>query len=229
MEKYGKFFVFLGILCIFISIAAPGIISSEDPEKGYILFPLGIVVIFIGILLNKTLHKRKGAVLDLSMDESAAQTAPEPRPAGLGATKKPVASKKYSIAPGYSYARDMLTAHIHKLSSGTKTMEILGDLVGIMDEYAGSAKIVSIGGYNILELAQFVAERRHWGFEKFRAVEDEAKIIRPFLAGLKAYVLICDCGVHREEVPNSIRELLQTGGPPEVDDVIRYLLDQFGQ
>jgi len=253
MERFGKFLIFLGILCIIIGFIMPRIIRSEDPGRGYllitlyngrILIPVGIFIAFIGLILKNPPSKTKSSGIDLQSDKSSYSQAqrvaihPETDKSGASkiqkstkdvpkAIKKGPVLKKIEIKPGYSYAREMLE-HIHKLTSETKTMEILDDIVRIIDEYAYSLGITKVSSWNFVELAQFVAERKNWGFKQFREIEAEVKILKPLLAGLKILVLVGDCDVHKDEIPDGISEILQIDGPPEVDDVIRYLLSQFG-
>ncbi len=234
MEGFGKFLIFLGVVLVIIGVFSPGIVSSEDPEKGYIGVLIGVIMIIVGYLMKKAPPTKKKSGLDLQTDEpprpASAFPAGQPiEPAALTRSAKaaPIL-ENVTIKSDYSYARDKLTAHIHQLSSEVKTMEILDDIVGVVDEYAYSLKMTKVSAWDFLEIAQNLAENKHAGFARIRGIEAEAKIMRPLLAGMKSLVLVGDCGISKEEIPDSVSQILEIDGPPEVDAVVRYLLSQFG-
>lgn len=228
MPRFAGFIVFLGVALIVIGfLGGPGSASSQDERLMLLAIVIGFALLLIGVLLGKVPWKSRRGGLDLSKDAPAPPPLVASRTGVPEGSISPGTSKRYIIPAGYSYGRDMLTAHIHRLSSEQKTMDILRNIVAIMDEYAGVGGLVTIGGHNVLELARFAAEKKLESFSALKREENEIRFMRPLLAGLKAYILIGDCGAMREEIPDSIGAVLAIDGPPEADEVIRYVLEQF--
>jgi hypothetical protein len=131
-------------------------------------------------------------------------------------------SEAFSIADGYSYARDRLRSHMRMSSGAEKTMEILDDVIRVIDEYSyGADRIVS--AWDFIELTQYLSDTRNQGLREVKVAVRETKMMRPILAGLKKLVLVRDCGVDEKAIPNDVDQILRLDGPREVDEVVKYL------
>lgn len=205
--------------------------SPEFPEEGYGVMEAAI----------RGWPQRDAAE---AVSASAAETEPEAAEAA-----------KYEIPPGYSYARDRLGAGMGWAAdlggddqsgvrwpvpsflvgpSDEKTLRALENVVAVIDEYVSSLRYLYggrtvIAGVDFLELTQRLNQLRTHpgGVNAIKRADAEVPIIRPILAGLKMLVLVSDCGVTRDEVPDDVAELLKPTGPREVDRVIQYLLEQL--
>ena len=126
------------------------------------------------------------------------------------------------IKDGYSYARDRLKSHIGMPSGEQKTMEILDDVIRVVSEYIPGQNR-KIAAWDFGELTSYLSNIRNQGVRGVIKAEKEIKMMRPILAGLKKLVLVGDCSVDEQEIPDDVDKILEIKGPREVDDVVRYL------
>ena len=131
--------------------------------------------------------------------------------------------ERYRIAEDYSYARERLKSHMSMPSGAQKTLEVLDDVVRVIDEYCSYSDDRTIGPFNFVELTQYLAESAPRGLSQVVAAQRETKMMAPILAGLRKTVLIRDCGVSADDIPDDVDEVFALRGPKEVDDVVAYL------
>jgi hypothetical protein len=132
-------------------------------------------------------------------------------------------SVTFTINKEYSYARDRLNSHISMPTGPEKTMEILDDVVRVISEYIiGQDR--KIAAWDFGELTQHLSNTINQGLVSVMKINRETKMMRPILAGLKKLVLIDDCEVNEQEIPDDVDKILKMKGPREVDEVIQYLI-----